>query len=340
MQIIDLEAHFYTEDYIKYLRSRKEPPREEVGDTNIKLHMGAGVYAPRSFKLEEKLLDMGEARIAEMDAAGVDIQVLSLAVPGCEQFEASDGAAMARQTNDELAEAIKKYPDRYIGLAALAPQDPEGAAAELERAVTRLGMRGAKLNSHVQSEYLDNPKYWTIFETAERLDVPIYLHPTIPSSQIIKGFADYGFPLAGPPFGFQAEASLHALRLIYSGVFDKYPKLKIALGHLGEGLPFWLYRLDFYWLKPWVDPAIKPKIQQKPSYYISNNFIFTSSGMHFLPAFMCAYQAVGGDILAFGADHPFETSQDSLDSLGILPICEADKEKFYHGNAEKLFKIG
>jgi predicted TIM-barrel fold metal-dependent hydrolase len=108
---------------------------------------------------------------------------------------------------------------------------------------------------------------------------------------------------------------------------------------LGEGLPFWLYRLDFYWMKPWVDVDIKPKIEHRPSYYITNNFIFTSSGMQFLPAFICAYLAVGGDILAFGADHPFETSQESLHLLGTLPICEADKEKFFHGNAEKLLKI-
>jgi 5-carboxyvanillate decarboxylase len=339
VRIIDLETHFYTKDYIAYLRSRKHPPREEVREESIRLHLGHGLWAPRSFKLEEKLLDLGEARISEMDAAGVDIQVLSLAVPGCEQFEAKEGAAMAKQTNDELAEAVKKYPDRYIGQAALAPQDPEGAAAELERAVTQLGLRGGKLNSHVQGEYLDDPKYWPIFETAERLDVPLYLHPTVPSPAILKPYADYGFPLAGPPFGFQAEGSLHAMRLIYSGLFDKYPRLKIILGHLGEGLPFWLYRLDFYWMKPWVDPELKPNIKHKPSYYLINNFIFTCSGMQFLPAFMCAYHAVGGDILAFGADHPFETSQDTLESLGTLPICEADKEKFYHGNAEKLLKI-
>ncbi len=340
MRIIDLEAHFYTDDYIKYLRSRTEPPFEEVSENNIKLQLGhGGLYAPRSFRLEEKLLDMGEDRIAEMDAAGVDIQVLSLAIPGCEQFEPADGTAVAKATNDELAEAVKKFPNRYIGLAALAPQDPEGAAAELERCVTKLGMRGAKLNSHVRGDYLDDPKYWVLFEMAERLDVPVYIHPTFPSPKIMAGYADYGFPLAGAPFGFQAETSLHALRLIYSGVFDKYPKLKIALGHLGEGLPFWLYRLDFYWMKPWVDQAVKPKIQRKPSDYIVNNFIFTSSGMQFLPAFMCAYQAVGGDVLAFGADHPFETSEESLKLLGTLPICQVDKEKFFHGNAEKLLKI-
>jgi 2,3-dihydroxybenzoate decarboxylase len=339
MRVIDLEAHFYTEDYIKYLRSRKEFPREEVHEKGIRLRFAPDVWAPRSFKLEEKLLDMGEKRIEEMDEAGVDIQVLSLAVPGCEQFEASEGAAMARQTNDELAEVIRKYPDRYVGLAALAPQDPEGAGKELERAVKDLGMRGAKLNSHVQGEYLDDEKYWPVFEMAEQLDVPIYLHPTIPSPSILKGFADYGFPLAGPPYGFGADTSLHTMRLLYSGVFDKYPRLKIVLGHMGEGLPFWLFRIDFYWLKPWVAPEIRPKTLQKPSYYMNHNFLFTSSGMHFLPAFICAYMAVGADLLAFGADHPFETSKESMEALGELPICEADKEKFYHGNAERLLKI-
>ncbi|RJR47454.1 MAG: amidohydrolase [Desulfobacteraceae bacterium] len=339
MKIIDLEAHFYTNDYLDYLRSRKTPPREEVREKNIHLHMSEVLRVPRSFQLEEKLLDVGEKRLAEMDAAGVDIQVLSLCVPGCEQFEASDGVAMARKANDELAQVIRKYPNRYVGLAALAPQDPVAAANELERAVKELGMRGAKLNSHVRGEYLDNQKFWPVFEVAEKLDVPIYLHPTIPSPAILKGFEDFGFPLAGPPFGFGVDTSLHTMRMIYSGVFDRFPRLKIVLGHMGEGLPFWLYRIDFYWLKPWVDPGLKPKCSQKPSYYIHRNFLFTSSGMHYLPAFICAYMAVGGDVIAFGADHPFETSKESLESLGILPICDADKEKFYHGNAEKLLKL-
>lgn len=339
MKIIDLEAHFYTESYIKYLRSRKDMPREVLREKDIQLLMAPDVWAPRSLKLEDRLLDMGEDRIREMDEAGVDIQVLSLAVPGCEQFEPEDGEAMARETNDELAEVIKKYPERYIGLAALAPQNPENAAQELERAVMKLGMKGAKLNSHCRGEYLDDKKYWPVFETAERLDVPIYLHPTWPSPSILKPYGDYGFPLAGPPLGFGADTCLHSMRLIYSGLFDRYPKLKIVLGHLGEGLPFWLYRIDFYWLKPWVAGEIRPKIKNKPSHYIINNFLFTSSGMHYLPAFVCAYMAVGGDMIAFGADHPFETSKESLDSLGILPICNADKEKFYHINAEKILHI-
>ena len=173
MKVIDLEAHFYTKDYLDYLRSRKTPPREEVYEKNIGLWMTPDLRVPRSFQLEDKLLDVGEKRLAEMDQAGVSVQVLSLTVPGCEQFDAADGAAMARQTNDELAEVIKKHPDRYVGLAALAPQDPVGAANELERAVKKLGMRGAKLNSHVRGEYLDDKKYWPLFETAEKLNVPL-----------------------------------------------------------------------------------------------------------------------------------------------------------------------
>lgn len=339
MKIIDLEAHFYTENYLKYLRSRKDMPYEEVREKDYRLWMTQNVWAPRSPILEAKLLDMGEERIAEMDEAGVDIQVLSLCIPGCDHFEAEDGIAMARDTNDELADTIRKYPDRYLGLAAVAPQDPEGSAKELERAVKELGMKGGKLNSHAKGEYLDDPKFWPLFEAAESLGVPLYLHPTWPAPSIIEGFDKYGFPLAGSPFGFGAETSLHTMRLLYSGLFDKFPKLKIVLGHMGEGIPFWLYRIDFYWLKPWVAHELMPKIEHRPSHYIKNNFLFTSSGMHFLPAFICAYMALGSDLIAFGADHPFETSKESLDSLGILPICDADKEKFFHGNAEKILKL-
>lgn len=339
MKVIDLEAHFYTQEYLDYLRSRKEMPYEEVRESDYRLWMAPNVWAPRSPVLAAKLLDMGEDRLAEMDKAGVDVQVLSLCIPGCDHFEPADGIAMARQTNDELADVIGRHPARYVGLAAIAPQDPEGSAKELERAVGQLGMKGAKLNSHARGEYLDDPKFWPLFEAAESLDVPLYLHPTWPSPAILEGFNRYGFPLAGSPFGFGAETSLHAMRLIYSGLFDRFPRLKLVLGHMGEGLPFWLYRIDFYWLKPWVAPELKPAIQQRPSDYINQNFLFTSSGMHFLPAFICAYMAVGADLIAFGADHPFETSKESLDSLGILPICDADKEKFFHGNAEKLLKL-
>jgi 2,3-dihydroxybenzoate decarboxylase len=339
MKIIDLEAHFFTRNYCHYLRKRKDPPREEVTEKNIRVWYPGGICSPRSHVMEDKLLDVGENRILEMDKAGIEFQVLSLANPGVEQFEPADGTAVAKDTNDELAETIKKYPNRYMGLAALGTQEPDNAAAELERAIGVLGFKGAKINSHSRGEYLDNKKYWAIFEAAQNLGVPIYLHPNVPAPALLDAFADYDFALAGPPFGFGIETSVHVMRLICSGLFDAYPKLKMVLGHMGEGLPFWLYRIDFFWLKSFLGKDLRPSIKKKPSEYIKENFLFTSSGMHFLPAFNCAYQALGGDRLAFGADHPFETSQESLASLGDLPICESDREKFYHRNAEKLFNL-
>jgi 5-carboxyvanillate decarboxylase len=340
MRVIDLEAHFYTQDYVNYLRKRSGYPREELlSDGRVKLHMGPGLWAPRSVKLEQALCELGQPRLDDMDEAGVSMQVLSLAVPGCEQFEPEEGTQVARDANDELADWLKRYPDRYLGLAALAPQNPEAAADELERCVTKLGMKGAKLNSHCRGEYLDDPKFWPVFERAEVLGAPIYLHPTVPSTKIAEGFQGYGFPLAGPPFGFQADCSLHSMRLIYSGLFDRFPKLKMVLGHLGEGLPFWFYRIDFYWLKPWVAPELKPKAQRKPSEYLLDNFLFTSSGMHYLPAVMCAYMAVGAEGIAFGADPPFEKSKEALEHLSNLPMSRPDLEKFYHGNAERLLQL-
>ena len=340
MRIIDLEAHFYTQEYLDYMATRTEYPRFEVAsDGSVKRFLAEGVWGPSSAALMKKLLDLGEERIREMDKANVDMQVLSFTLPGFEQFDNETGQYWSKKTNDYLAEWVAKYPNRYLGLAALAPQNAEQAARELERCVKDLGFRGAKINSHCRSEYLDEEKFWPLFAKAEELDVPIYLHPTAPSDALIKGFAKYGFPIAGPPLGFGIDCLLHSVRLIYSGLFDKFPKLKIVLGHLGEGLPFWLYRIDFYWLKPWTAPELKPKTLRKPSDYVRDNFVFTCSGMHYLPSFINAYMAVGADNLCFGADHPFESSQETLEGLGILPICEQDKEKFFHGNAERLFKI-
>ncbi len=336
MKRIDLEAHFYTEEYVKYLRSRKEVPREELCQTFIRCYYAPNISTQRSFSFADKLLDLGAGRLEEMDTAGINVQVLSLAHPGCEKFEPSEGTVWAKQTNDELSEVIKKYPDRFIGLAALAPQDPSEAANELERAVRELGLKGAKINSNVRGEYLDDEKYWGIFEKAESLNVPIYLHPSYPSPSILKPYADYGFGVAGAPFGYAAETALHVMRLIYSGVFDEYPRLKIVLGHLGEGLPFWLYRIDFSWLKPVADDEFRHKIAQKPSDYIKKNFIITTSGMTFFPAFICAYLALSADRTAFAVDHAFENSRQVVKFMETLPICDSDKEKIFYLNAENL----
>ncbi len=337
MRIIDLEAHFYTQEYIEYLCNRTELPREERGDDGIKLWYTENFWAPRSYELEDKLLDLGEARIKEMDAVGIDMQVISLTNPNVQLFEESEGVVWAKRVNDELSEVIKKYPDRYIGLATVAPQNPQEAAGEIERGVKELGLKGVVVQSHARNEYLDNKKYWPLFEKAEELDVPIYLHPIAPSTSILAPYAEYGFPLAGPILGFAADVALHVMRLIYSGLFDRYPSLKIILGHLGEGLPYWFPRLDFYWKKKWVGKG--PGIERKPSDYLKTNFFITTSGIFFQPAFLCAYLAMGADKIAFAVDYPYEDNEEALSFMKEAVICDEDKEKIYHLNAEMLFKL-
>lgn len=337
MKVIDLEAHFYTHDYIEYLCARKEVPREERLEDGIRLWYTDTFWAPRSFELEEKLLELGEGRIQAMDELGVDMQVISLTNPSVQLFEEAAAIAWARKVNDEIATVLKTYPDRFIGLATIPVQSPAEAAKEMERAVKKLGMKGVVIQSHARNEYLDNEKYWAVFEKAEALDVPIYLHPGAPSTSILAPYADYGFPLAGPILGFAADVSLHVMRLIYSGLFDRFPKLQLILGHLGEGLPYWFPRLDFYWHKKWVGKG--PGIKRKPSDYLKENFTITTSGIFFQPAFMCAYLAMGADRITFAVDYPYESTQEGLQFMKEAPICDVDKKKIYHENAERIFKI-
>ncbi|MFC1942051.1 amidohydrolase family protein [Chloroflexota bacterium] len=340
MKKIDTEAHFYTQEYQDYLFSRKETPREEIYKGYVRLWYEPHIWEPHGLEIEDSLLDLGEGRLGKMDNAGIDMQVVSLSTPGCEQFSADKGMYFSKKTNEELSKAVNNHPDRFIGLAALAPQSPEEAARELERAVNELGLKGAKINSHVSGSYLDDKRYWPIFQAAESLDVPIFLHPNTPNPSMIKPYEDYGFALAGPAWGFGAEAALHTMRLIYSGVFDEYPNLKVKLGHLGEGLIFWIYRIDFSFRKPWMADEVRPAIKRLPSEYIRNNFFVNNSGMYSVPAFMSVFQELGADHMMFAADYPYENSEEAARFIENVPISNIDKETIQHSVAEKLFKIG
>jgi 5-carboxyvanillate decarboxylase len=336
---IDTEAHFYTYEYQDYLLSRREIPREEIYKGYVRLWYAENTWEPHGFEIENSLLDMAEGRLRNMDKAGIDMQVLSLSTPGCEQFDPDHGLAFSRQTNEALSRTVDKYPGRFAGLAALAPQDPEKAARELERSVKELGLRGAKINSRVAAEHLDARKYWPIFETAEKLDVPVFLHPNSPSPDSIKPYQDFGFALSGPTWGFGAEAALSTMRLIYSGVFDRYPNLKIVLGHLGEGLVFWIYRIDFSFKKDWMDEEVRPVIKKAPSEYLRTNFFVNNSGMYSIPAFLSVLLELGADHMMFAADYPYEDSQEAAGFIEQLPVSNPDKEKITHSVAEKLFKM-
>jgi len=322
MKLIDLEAHFLTRAFLDYTLSVES-------QTGTQRQQRASV-------IQEKLLNLGEGRLKEMDEAGIDMQVLSLfQPPHIQRLEASVARTWARRTNDELSAAVKKYPDRFVGLAAIPAQSPDDAIEELERAVTELGLKGVCIVSNAREEYFDNKKYWGIFEIAEKLGVPIYLHPTRPSTALADAYNDYAV-LSGPPHGYYAEVSLHVMRLIYSGLFDRYPELRIILGHMGEGLPFWLPRLDFAWMRTTTQ---RPNIEKKPSEYLKRNFTITTSGMFFQPALICSYLALGADNIAFGVNYPPESNELAVEFIKAAPICDSDKDKICHENAEALFKL-
>jgi predicted TIM-barrel fold metal-dependent hydrolase len=335
MRRIDLECHFFTKEFVEVLYANKGYPRYEGEGNARRLWHAFTAYEPHGNILFNKLLDLGEGRLKEMDAMGVDVQVLSLSSPGCELFETSRGTALAKRCNDELSGVVGKYPDRFMGFASLAPQSPGEAADELERAVKDLGLVGWKTHSNYGSKYLDAQEYWPLLGKAEKLDVPIYLHPSAPSIPQLEG---YGFALAGAPFGFGFDTALCMMRMILGGVFDKYPKLKIILGHLGEALPFLLKRIDFTFVRPHMADA-RPKIAKKPSEYLKNNMFVTTSGNYYQPAFMCTYQAIGVERIMLATDYPFEDMADALQFLEGLAISQKDKESIYYSNCKKLIPL-
>ncbi|MFC1862696.1 amidohydrolase family protein [Thermodesulfobacteriota bacterium] len=345
MKIIAIEEHIHTEDYIAYLYSRKEYPRRDFTEEGGKKFI-RDWWTPTKYRLMDpdqpnKLTDLGEGRIKEMDEAGIDMQVLSLSFPGVELFDAADGVDIAKKVNNNISEIINRYPERFAGFAALAAQAPEEASGELERAVNELGLKGAMINGNIQGEFLDDPKYWVIFEMAEKLDVPIYIHPKMPPADMIKPYLAYP-GLAAALSGFAAEASLHAIRLICSGVFDKHPDLKIILGHLGEAIPFWLWRLDSRLEEEKGDPAsaeIYRHLKKNPSQYFKDNFFVTTSGMFWEPVVKFTCSVLGLDKVLFAADYPYESSKKAVDFIDTMSMNDGDKAQICYKNAEKLLKL-
>jgi 5-carboxyvanillate decarboxylase len=342
---IAIEEHFHTEEYVKYLYSRKDWPRRELVEEGGKRFV-RDWWSSTNFRLLDPdrpnpLTDLAEGRLKRMDEADIDMQVLSISFPGVEMFDASDGTAMARSINDELSRVVTRYPERFAGFAAIAPQEPDAAADELERAVIKLGLKGAVVNGHIRGEYLDDRKYWPIFEQAEKLDVPIYIHPKMPSPDMIKPYLTYP-GLASALLGFAAEASLHAMRLILSGVFDKYPGLKIILGHLGEALPFWLWRMDSRFLEEKKDPAsaaFYKDFGKSPAHCFKNNFYVTTSGMYWQPVLQFVCSVLGTDKVLFATDYPYESSREAVRVIESLPLRDTDKKKICYLNAQRLLRL-
>jgi 2,3-dihydroxybenzoate decarboxylase len=282
------------------------------------------------------LLDLGEGRLKAMDADGITKQVIVIGSPGVQAFDPVQGHELSKLVNDRLSAACRAHPDRFAGLAAVAPQAPENAARELERAVKSLGLKGAHINSHTHGEYLDDQKFWAIFESAEALDVPIYIHPREPSPGMAGPLAMPGFRVA---WGYAIETGTHIMRLIAGGVFDQFPRLKIVIGHMGENIPFTLDRIDNRYLWETAMAGMARQIKRLPSEYFRDNIIVTTSGMNYRLPLMMTIATLGIDNVLFAGDWPFEVVRDSVDVVDALPIADADKEKLYHLNAKRVFKL-
>ncbi len=285
------------------------------------------------------LTDMDDLRIQHMDECGIDRQVLAMTSPGVQVMDKETAVAFAITANDFLADAVKRHPTRYTGMISVAPQDPVAAAKEIERGVTQLGMNAVVINSHTQGEYLSDSKFWEIFAAAEAHGVPIYLHPNSLPRNMIEPFQECG--LDGAIYGFGVETGLHALRIITAGVFDRFPKLQIIIGHMGEALPFWAYRLDYMHRATVASnryESVKP-LRRKPSDYLRENFYITTSGMAWEPAIKFTQSVMGVDRVLYAMDYPYQYAVDEVVAMDNMQMSEEDKKKFFQSNAEAVFQI-
>jgi 2,3-dihydroxybenzoate decarboxylase len=294
---------------------------------------GRDLFAPPH--VMKALEDVGEARLKDMDAAGIDIQVLSHTAPSLQKIE-TGAVALARRVNDRLAQIVKTQPTRYAAFAALPTGDPAAAADELARCVETLGFKGAMLHGLAHGHFVDDQRYWPIFARAEALGVPIYLHPSMPHEAVIDAYyKEYAkdFPvLLRAAWGFTVETATLGVRLVLSGVFEKYPKLQFILGHLGEGLPFLLWRIDNGLARP----------GQKPVAFrdtFSKHFSITTSGFFADPALLLCVQEMGVDRILFAVDYPFEANAPGPAWLARVPLCDEDKAKIASGNAKRLLRM-
>jgi predicted TIM-barrel fold metal-dependent hydrolase len=307
---------------------------EHYWDAEMATHF-IGLEGPRPGDTDKRLHDLGELRIKEMDEAGIDMQVLSHGAPSAQKISADIAVDLTRRVNDRLNAAVAAYPKRFAAFAALPTSDPKAAADELERTV-KLGFKGAMIHGLANGVFLDDQRFWPIFERAERLDVPIYLHPSLPHQGVMDiYYKDYAkdFPMVvRAAWGYTVETATTAIRMVLSGVFEKHPKLKIILGHLGETLPFLVWR---------VDQALSRPGHKQMSFrdIFCNNFYVTTSGFFSNPAVLCCVMELGIDRILFAVDWPFVMNPPAVRWMEAVPLCDEDKAKILSGNAKRLLRM-
>jgi len=286
--------------------------------------------------LAEKLFDTGLARIADMDAAGIDHQVLSHQSPGSQQMDGDAAVLACQNANDVLADIIAAHSTRFSGFAMLPTEEPAAAAEELDRAINELKLNGAMIHGRSAGRFLDDQFYWPIFERAEKLGVPIYIHPSEPDPALTKlllsPYDDTHPALTGPAWGFGVETGTHAIRLILSGLFERCPDLQIILGHMGEGLPFWLDRIADSLSRPGNRPC-------DFAAYLRNNFHVTTSGFFSDTALKCCLEIMGPDRVLFAVDYPYASNARAIEWLRHAPVSAKVREAIFETNATKLLQL-
>jgi 5-carboxyvanillate decarboxylase len=315
--------------------------RHQIDDPGFESLWGfyLGSPSPRATQIIAKLQDLGAQRLADMDATGIDRQIISLTSPGVQVFDAATATSLARDANDELAAAVRATPQRYSALVAVAPQQPSAAAAEIERGMRQLGMKGVIINSHTLGEYLDDPKFSDLLAAAQAENAPIYLHPNTPSKGMIAPLLERG--LDGAIYGFAVETGMHALRMIVAGVFDRFPRLKLVLGHLGEALPFWLFRLDYMHRATVASQRyahMKP-LQRQLSDDLRENIYVTTSGMAWAPAIRFCQDVLGMDRVLYAMDYPYQFVAAEVTASDQVPLSALERKQFFQLNAERVFSL-
>jgi 2,3-dihydroxybenzoate decarboxylase/5-carboxyvanillate decarboxylase len=297
-----------------------------------------GLQSNAESPVANALVDVDDQRLAQMDQLGITMQVLSLTSPGVQLLRPGLAGEMAALANDRLAEAIRRHPGRYCGLAAVAPQEGKRAVDEMTRAIGTLGLNGFIVNSHTNNEYLDDPKYWPILEAAEGLDRPIYLHPRDPSLKLAAAFDLSG--MSGPLWGYNTEVSMHVMRMYCAGIFAKFPRLRIVIGHMGETLPFNLWRCDWAGGMARIPgPKFSEVFAQNIAVTTSGAADFANGNASAAPALECTIKAVGADNIMWAIDYPYQPMAPAVKFLDEVDISGEDREKIYHRNAERIFHI-
>jgi predicted TIM-barrel fold metal-dependent hydrolase len=290
----------------------------------------------RAPEIRRRLDDLGELRLKEMDEAGIDVQVISHGAPSTQRLDPETAVQLAHNANDRLAQAIAAHPDRFAGFATLPTPDPKAAADELERTVATLGFKGAMVHGLTNGVFFDDKRFWPIFERAQALDVPLYVHPAVPHRAVVEAYyQDYltDFPsLLTAAWGFTVETATQGIRLVLSGVFDAYPGVKIILGHMGEGLPFLLWRINHALSRPGNRPV---SFRER----FSQHFYITTSGNFSTPALLCSMMELGVDRILFSVDWPFVQNTPGTKWMNELQLSAEDKAKILSGNAKRLLKM-